>query len=82
MGDLGEVWEVWGVSEVSEVQDSKNIGWQIFSDDKELALRLYRDKLLTSVKPYYPLVSDHCFVAQIAHTDQRSISPGGVGELH
>ncbi len=32
-----KVWEVWKVCEVCEAQDSKKIGLQIFSDDKELA---------------------------------------------
>ncbi len=37
---MWEGWGVWELLEVWEVQDSKNIGLQIFSDDKELALRL------------------------------------------
>ncbi len=39
MWEVWEVWEVWGVWGVWEVEDSKNIGLQIFSDNKELALR-------------------------------------------
>ena len=48
--------------------------------EQQACLGLYRFHEAVSVEVCH--LNDHCLVEQIAQTDQRSISTGGVGHWH